>query len=185
MKIQNATIAGLPVKRVRELLRFIGDRAYVPEVIAERFFRDDDVEGARHILSALVAEGLLENERDRYWVTEQGRRLRVASFLPRINRAKADRVISGLLDRAAAINADDKRDFRIAAIFVFGSYLTDSDDLGDVDIAVEFEYRQRGVREREAWKALQGRDRYLHHGAGDGEASLVEMGVPYRKIFPT
>jgi hypothetical protein len=57
-------------------------------------------------------------------------------FIPRINRAKADRLVAELLQRATDVNRRGELTHHIASIHVFGSYLTDSDSLGDIDIDI-------------------------------------------------
>lgn len=117
------------------------------------------------------------------------------SFAPRINRAKADKVVAALIERANAINARTDLAYHVVLIHVFGSYLTDTDDLGDVDICAVIEqwpdlHKRRLSREaintdkREVGKLLTGGDRYLHLGADELE-SLQEMGVTkIKQIFP-
>jgi hypothetical protein len=45
------------------------------------------------------------------------------------------------LERVAAINADPELMDWVTEVRVFGSYLTDSDDLGDLDLALRYELR--------------------------------------------
>jgi predicted nucleotidyltransferase len=61
----------------------------------------------------------------------------MASFAKPISRATAERLLVGLLDRAAAWNAKPDKLVSIDEVLVFGSYLDPTiDRLGDVDIAV-------------------------------------------------
>jgi len=59
----------------------------------------------------------------------------MASFGKPISRKTADRLVSGLVDRAREYKADDGRPLFIAQIRIFGNYLQqDIDQLGDVDV---------------------------------------------------
>jgi len=61
-----------------------------------------------------------------------------------ISRKTADRIISEVVERAKAINASPYPKFMhsVEKIAVFGSYLTDKEKLGDVDIAVLLKRRR-------------------------------------------
>ena len=65
------------------------------------------------------------------------RSLAVANMLPRINRAKADALLKGAIDRAAIINSQPENLCWLTEVWVFGSHLTDTDDLGALDLVVE------------------------------------------------
>lgn len=57
----------------------------------------------------------------------------------RLSRKKAEELLKGVIDRAKQINASPESEFihRVTKIAVFGSYLTDKEKLGDLDIAVD------------------------------------------------
>ena len=61
-----------------------------------------------------------------------------------ISRKTADRIVSEVIERAKEINASSFPKFMLSVkkIAVFGSYLTDKEKLGDVDIAVLWERRK-------------------------------------------
>jgi len=72
--------------------------------------------------------------------TTKGNALAMASFgkpiTRAITRAIADRLLTGLIDRAATWNTDQGRLISIEQLVVFGSYLDPTADrLGDLDIA--------------------------------------------------
>lgn len=60
------------------------------------------------------------------------------SKLKRLKRATADRLLQEILDRAAAYNIVRHRLLWVEEIKVFGSYLTESPTLGDVDVALRY-----------------------------------------------
>jgi len=55
--------------------------------------------------------------------TMTGGALTMASFLKPINRSRADALLAGVLDRAAAYNDEAGKPYLISEIAVFGSYL--------------------------------------------------------------
>src|SRR5262249_54727539 len=72
--------------------------------------------------------------------------LEMTKFVRRIDRAKADALLRGALDRVATINADPAMRYWVTEVRVFGSYLTDTNDLGDLDLAVGYK-RRRGCNQ--------------------------------------
>lgn len=68
-----------------------------------------------------------------------GNALALASFGKPISRKTADRLVSGLLERARTYNADPDKPLFINALRVFGTYLSpDINTLGDVDIELTY-----------------------------------------------
>ncbi len=65
-----------------------------------------------------------------------------------ISRKTADRIVSEVIERAKEINASPYPKFMyfVKKIAVFGSYLTDKEKLGDVDIAVLLERKEECER---------------------------------------
>jgi hypothetical protein len=91
-----------------------------------------------------VTEGL-------WRLTKQGIRLRGATAAKPLRRTTADRLLSELLERIAALNSNDGFLARVQKAVVFGSYVGNADRIGDVDVAVELVTREPDVfRHREA-----------------------------------
>lgn len=76
--------------------------------------------------------------------TEKGRHLGVTRANPPIKRAKADSLLKELLQRVKEVNDTEHYVYRIASVKIFGSYLTDKDILGDLDVAIELERKAEG-----------------------------------------
>lgn len=115
----------------------------VSEVVADLI---EDI-GFEHeaVLAGLEAAGYMEkvrgdNEGDVWWdTTIQGNALAMASFGKPITRKTADRLVSGLLERAHTYNADPDKPLFINTLRVFGSYLSpEIDPIGDVDIELTY-----------------------------------------------
>lgn len=60
---------------------------------------------------------------------------------PQVRRARADRLIAQMVAEAEAINADATMIHTITLLAAFGSYLTDKEVLGDLDVAIQFKPR--------------------------------------------
>jgi hypothetical protein len=104
---------------------------------------------AKRVLATLLAEGYLEpnepehkSDKAKYQTSMKGRRLAAANLTPRFDRAKADNEVAALIARATEINMRDELVFFVHKITAFGSYLTDSNDLGDIDLVVEVKPRR-------------------------------------------
>jgi len=176
---------------------------------------DQELFGANILLQRLVEQGYLVEKKndnpkdtDTHALTPEGIRLCTKKLIPRMNRAKADQLVAELLQRAAEINRRGELTHCIASIHVFGSYLTDSDGLGDIDITVELERRHDDWEQHEAVNEARikasGRDRLSHldrlsfgeqevqrllkgrvrHLSVHSLSEVKRIGTPYRQIFP-
>jgi hypothetical protein len=140
---RNETVAGVPLIKVRDLMRRMC-KPNVPELM--RVSREGVAEctGA-DITDALVEAGFLtvchEPDRAGYTITELGITLSCASFIKRISRAKANAIVKKMLCRAGAINANSDLIYRVAELRAFGSFITDAADLGDIDVAVDLQFK--------------------------------------------
>ena len=101
-------------------------------------------EPAQTLFDYLLAEGYIQPDdatrhRDKVWhqTTIKGEALKMTKLVARMNRAKAEALLKGVLERVAAINADPDMLHWVIEIRVVGSYLTDTDDLGDLDVALD------------------------------------------------
>lgn len=102
---------------------------------------------AQKLIKALLKEALIEeHSRDAagvmfYRCTIKGQALRMARFVPRINRSEVEELLTGVLQRVTAINASDELLHWVTEVRVFGSYLTNAEDFGDLDVAIKLEWR--------------------------------------------
>jgi hypothetical protein len=145
--------------KVRDFLRWAGDCSVQFDTIRERFGCDEAK--AEQIGKALVDAGYLEDDPNEtepgrwYVVGALGRQLSNAKFVRRITRPEAQTLVAGLLARVKLVNERDELTHRVAEVRVFGSYLGDKSDLGDVDLAVEFTPRRPGHVEEAKRRAAQ------------------------------
>ena len=54
-----------------------------------------------------------------------------------MTHSKADELLALMVERAEEVNRDPQFIYRVSRLTVFGSYLTDKEKLGDLDVAVE------------------------------------------------
>lgn len=137
----------LQIRDVLRRLRFINDsfsaawlRAHLPH--------NKTKETAERLLAGLVESGIAKaNEhvgiaqRGPFVLTDTGISLRAASATKRFARARADKAVAKLLETVAQINADPIFPHDVDWVAVYGSYIRDEPDLGDIDVAVKLEAR--------------------------------------------
>jgi predicted nucleotidyltransferase len=103
---------------------------------------------ARNLIEALLAHDLIREE-DRnsdgrivYRVTDKGHATGMKTLVPRMTRATAEDLLQKTLERIAKINIDPELLHYVTEVRVFGSYLIDTNDLGDLDLAIKLERRR-------------------------------------------
>lgn len=132
-------IAGHDARAIRDLLKRQDDLTveYVQKTL------DISSSEASKTIDGLLAVGYLEGDsRGFHPVTPAGRQVGNASFAKRMPRSRADQLLRDLLVRAAEINVRTDLTHRVGQINIFGSYLSDTPDLGDLDVAVRLEVRE-------------------------------------------
>lgn len=100
---------------------------------------------AEELVQQLVGEGYLLFEKKKFLdvvlfrlnETEKGRRFGLANATKPISREKATQLLNDLIERAKAINHRKELAYYVESIRVFGSYLSDKEVLGDLDIGVK------------------------------------------------
>jgi len=202
-------IAGQPILGIRDFLRRMGKDRFTSLAAADCFSISDDE--AKTVLIALVERKLIEDMgrvSDRNWfqVVQEGRRLAAASGAPRISRAKAESILKGFLERVEEVNRTEELAYIVKVVRVFGSYLGDANELGDIDLAVELEWRDQkrdvvkycyeraeksgrqlktivdtlGYAETEVRQLLKNRNRYLSFHQ---PFELEQLGVHSKLLF--
>jgi hypothetical protein len=150
---RTTVIAGLPIKAVRDAIREM-DR------LDNHGWALDDL--AVHMkISVTNAEWLCETLRERgvlvtkpqpeghergvyYTLSETGTRFTNARMLKRIDRARVDQLLAGLLERVREINADNDLCYFINEIRLCGSAMDGkTNSFGDIDIGYVMARRKR------------------------------------------
>src|SRR5262249_13648565 len=127
--------AGQPFRKVRDfLLRNSRLWLFDSEDVIKYFGAD--------ITAELLAKGLIEPKvGGKFQISSLGTRLAAKKLMPRIPRVKAEKIVADMLARARDINETPELLCRISSITAFGSLLTDAEDLGDIDVAVEIKQK--------------------------------------------
>jgi hypothetical protein len=167
---RNSFVAGRPVKEVRDGLRRLGHYSFAAKRIVDIYYperREDRYKDRRpHRVDptdALLAARLIEPDKEHpgnFRVSDKGIRLRCAKLLSPITRAKAETLMSALLQRIVAANADEKFCQRIHEARVYGSYITDAPILNDIDLNIDLVCKEPWPERWERWK----RDNDWHPG---------------------
>ena len=135
----------------------------------------DQATAARALVEQLLKEGMIEvNARFSdyrgqvaYQPTSKGNAMRLARSAPRLNRAKADKLLADFLQCVEEVNAHPDLLHWVTEVRVFGSYLTNSDDLGEIGLAIKKEWRPTSgsfndpYPERLVARLLKGGSRYI------------------------
>jgi hypothetical protein len=159
-------VAGLDPELARQVTRVVHSAEWPSTALVAHYAHLPD-EVAADALAALAAEGFLtrrdtpDHRRldegsasvDEWATTIRGGALSQASFLKPISRAKAQALLDGVLERAAAFNADPDKVMWVERIAVFGSFIDpDAVDYGDIDLQLTLTDRfDRGGRERSSY----------------------------------
>jgi DNA-binding MarR family transcriptional regulator len=141
------SVGGQPIKRVRDFLRKVGIHEISTGFVASEF--NLRPQGANLLVRELISHGYLEvreklNGERRVWyrLGPEARRLINSKFLKRISRDQARLLIRQFLERVQEVNCREELTHIVTEVRVFGSYLEDVQDLGDVDLAVDLQPRQ-------------------------------------------
>jgi hypothetical protein len=97
----------------------------------------------------------------RYHLTTKGFALTLVRFVPRIDRAKADQIVEQFLQRVDQVNANPDYLMSVVEVRIFGSYITDAADFGDIDIARKLQGKwdnPEWTRRMREWQQRKGRD---------------------------
>ena len=131
------TISGYPIKAIRDFLR--ENNSWRERTIANYLEIGDDE--AKRLNNDLVARGFATEKLDAqgpiYERTLDGSRVANARLLTPISRARADQLVNELLDRVESVNANPELVETITKVRVFGSYITDSPDVADIDLIID------------------------------------------------
>ncbi|MCX7313801.1 MAG: hypothetical protein NTV56_19300 [Alphaproteobacteria bacterium] len=102
---------------------------------------------AKKLIAALLRESYIIPTKDRggiYKTTTKANALKMAKAVKRMDRATAEALVKGVLERACDINKRKDLLVWVTEIRAFGSYITDAQELGDVDLAGSYLKRIKG-----------------------------------------
>lgn len=130
------TLAGYPILEIRKLLKHtysIGfNAAFVSSVlkISEH--------ASTNLIKELVANGFIEEYQSSWQNTLNGNALAKATAAKPIKRETAERKLTEFLERVKRVNTDEHFLYRVTKVVLFGSYLSEKKNLGDIDLAIGY-----------------------------------------------
>lgn len=158
MQIKSSqTLFDQPILKIRNIIRHaIAERlnGLNKDAVVEEVARllGEPTSVAKRVFKSLIEQDYLTIKREKiagkYYVvvteTEKGRRLGVTRANPPITREKAGLLLKELLERVKAVNNTAEFVYRVETVKVFGSYLSDQELLGDIDVAVKLGRKVEG-----------------------------------------
>lgn len=149
---------GQPILKIREVIRFAMDEKCVgfskAEIIKKvAMILNQSDTATKQVIEQLITEDYLilnkEKSGNKYQYelaeTSKGRRFGIASAAPVISRQKATQLLNDLIKRAEVINANKDLVYFVERIKVFGSYLSDKETLGDLDVGFKLSSKNNGI----------------------------------------
>lgn len=137
----NDAICGINILSVRNFLRASGRvQRWRTEYVAS-FLKLDEVQSGE-LLVELEKRGYVEKEGlhggEQYWHnTIRGNSLGSASATKPYKRKTAEKALMEFMKRVQTVNASPYYLYKVAAVILFGSYLTEAPEVSDVDIALK------------------------------------------------
>jgi predicted nucleotidyltransferase len=150
-------LGGQPILDARQMLR---KRDYWTVPLAAWFLRVSKPR-AKRFMQALEAEGYVQpgqppDGEPCWFITQKGSTLACATAARPLLRATAEKQLAEFLKRVEEVRDNPWFLYRVAKAYVFGSYLSDADTLGDIDIAVELVPKEKDPEEQKSreWEKL-------------------------------
>lgn len=112
------------------------------------FFKKElklEKENADKILDQMIKEEYFEKDKtdNNYLnIKTKANAIRNAKFIKPITKVVAEKYVQELIERAKKINEDEYFIVNVDKIYAFGSYISDSEDCGDIDLVVELKNKQ-------------------------------------------
>ena len=177
------SIAGMDAKALRDFLR-----KFHTGFDKDSMIRDLKLTPRRaaRVIRSLLQEQYIEFDQNRanmagsmswYTVTGRGRDLIRASAARRVTRSTAQQVLTAFMERVHDVNRDSHYLCKVTKVVIFGSFLKDTDRLGDVDLAVELDYRV--PRDRDLWKVVQ---EYARDSGRNFPTFVAEQAWPIHEV---
>jgi len=138
---------------VGAFLRAVGESEWAVDYAAARLRVPRRRAG--DVIKQLIALGYVEAARSdggdrRYKRSLAGSTLAQASAAQPLRRGTAERKLADFLARVHRINEDDYYLYRVKKVIVFGSYLTATERINDIDVAIELADRWQDLDKHQA-----------------------------------
>ena len=140
--LPKSKLYGKPAVHVRDFLLHIGPDTFNQVYLKQRLQLSDHETNT--VLSGLLADNYVVDavpidDLPGYGLTPRGLQLAVSTFAYKIKREVGEQFLSGVISRAANAEAQRPFVFQVTKIALFGSMLTDSALVHDVDLAIAVE----------------------------------------------
>jgi predicted nucleotidyltransferase len=97
------------------------------------------------LLDALInKEWVGKDENERYFPTNNAGSLIMAKAFKRISRDKAQQSYNDFINRVEEVNNNPYYLYYVRKVILFGSFLTDSEEVSDIDLAIELLHKDMG-----------------------------------------
>lgn len=168
--VSDELIAGYPALEVREFLRRYRLTDFYIEAAGDALVLSPRT--AAIFMNKLKGLGFIE-ELDKWGghrlfrLTIKGQALANASAARPIHRKTAERLLEQFLERVQRVNSTEEYAYRVEHVVLFGSMLTDTERLGDVDVAIQLEPKVSEDSSHERWctarrRAAEAKGRNFH-----------------------
>lgn len=141
---KNSQVAGIPILEIRHMLRRSANSYLTREEVADVLGLSNS--DAKRVVQTLQTEGFIEPDptwEGHYRNTTRGNALCMASTGTPIYRKTAERLLAEFMERVRKVNADPYYLYAVTEVRVFGSFIADAERLGDIDVAIKLESKER------------------------------------------
>ena len=151
--VPNSKLYGRPAVHIRDFLLHIGPDTFNQVYLKERLQLSD--QETNTVLSGLLADNYVVDalpidDLPGYGLAPRGLQLAVSTFAYKIKREVGEQLLAGVISRASNAEAQRPFVFQVTKIALFGSMLTDSALVHDVDLAIAVETPYDGAAFDEA-----------------------------------
>jgi predicted nucleotidyltransferase len=137
----NDTISGIPVRNVRKMLK--KSHVLCVDNVMENLGIDEN--HATALIAELISRELIQphtvmahHSETSYWKTTlSGNAFAIAKAGKPIRRKSAEKIFAKFMDRVREVTTSPYYLYKVKTVVVFGSYLSDSSTVNDIDIALE------------------------------------------------
>lgn len=146
-----STVCGLPALELRKLLLSIKSLSFDLKIIGNKL--KSNSKKAQVIIDNLLVSGYIEKDMERkakiqrYIITLKGSAFALASAAKPYKRVTVDKAYKAFRERVDEINSSDLFLHEVTKVTIFGSYLSNSNYLGDLDLVVEIDRKISDHRE--------------------------------------
>jgi predicted nucleotidyltransferase len=138
-------VLGFPARQMREFFRQSNQRLSAEDVTKVLGLKGGK---ASQFLETLEHQGYIEKNTDvpgskQFWRhTIRGGALCNALFSAPVSRRNAEKKLDEFMERVHRVNKDSRFLYRVQKVVVFGSFLTESPTVGDLDIAIDLQPKE-------------------------------------------